>query len=116
MREFFSSVSPKGQVTLPVEVRRRWGIKPRDRVTFLVEDGSVTLVPAQSPLDESYGAVPPLKPALSVEEMTEIAAEEHALEVARKGISESAQAAQHGSGAGRIADARQQKGPQRERR
>ncbi len=86
MREFASSVSPKGQVTIPLEVRRRWGIKPRDRVTFLVEDNTVTLVPARSPLDESFGAVPPLTRPLSVEEMTEIAAEEHAHEAAHEGL------------------------------
>ena len=35
-RKYFSSVSPKGQITLPAEVRHRLGIKARDRtvVTF----------------------------------------------------------------------------------
>lgn len=86
MLELHSSVSPKGQVTIPLEVRRRWGIKPKDRVAFRVDDGTVTLTPARSPLDESFGAVPPLTQRVSVEEMTEIAAEEHAWEAAHEGL------------------------------
>jgi AbrB family looped-hinge helix DNA binding protein len=34
MSEFTSSVSPKGQVTLPQKFRERLGIKPRDRVVL----------------------------------------------------------------------------------
>jgi AbrB family looped-hinge helix DNA binding protein len=78
MEIFESSVSPNGQVTLPQELRRRWGIKPKDRVTFCVEADTVIILPARSPVEESFGAVPPLSQALSVEEMTEIATEEHA--------------------------------------
>jgi hypothetical protein len=40
----------------------------------------------RSPLDESFGAIPPLVQPLSVEEMTEIAAEEHAWETAHEGL------------------------------
>jgi antitoxin PrlF len=86
MTEFESSVSPKGQITIPLELRRRWGIKARDRVAFLVDEQTVTLVPVRSPVDESFGAVPPLERPLTVEEMTEIAAEEHAQEAARAGL------------------------------
>ena len=32
-----SSVSPKGQVTIPVEIRRLLGVKPKDKVVFRVE-------------------------------------------------------------------------------
>jgi AbrB family looped-hinge helix DNA binding protein len=86
MEEYESSVSPKGQITLPLEVRRRWGIKPKDRVAILVEEGGVRIVPIRWSVDASYGAVPPLSSPLSVEEMTEIAAEEHAQEAAREGL------------------------------
>lgn len=86
MRQFQSSMSPKGQITIPLEVRRQWGIKPRDRVTIRVQDGAVMLYPARSPVEESFGAVPPLARELTVEEMTEIAADEHAQETAREGL------------------------------
>ena len=88
MREYRSSVSPKGQITLPLEVRRRWGIKAKDRVTFRVDEheNTVVLVPARSRADENYGAIPPLPFQISDHDITELAAEEHALEIAREGL------------------------------
>jgi hypothetical protein len=47
-------------------------------VTFCVGADTVVIIPARSAVEESFGAVPPLSHTLSVEEMTEIAAEEHA--------------------------------------
>lgn len=34
-----STLTSKGQVTLPVELRRRWDLKPGDRVDFTLEPG-----------------------------------------------------------------------------
>jgi bifunctional DNA-binding transcriptional regulator/antitoxin component of YhaV-PrlF toxin-antitoxin module len=80
--EFESSVSPKGQITVPLEVRRRWGLRVRDRVVVRLDrsTGEVTLGPAASRVRESFGAVPPLGRALTVEQMIELAAAEHAVE------------------------------------
>ncbi len=86
MKIYESSLSPKGQITIPLEVRRRWRVKAKDRITFQVDGDRVTIVPTPSPVDESFGAVPPLSHPFSVEEMTEIAAEEHAHEAAREGL------------------------------
>jgi AbrB family looped-hinge helix DNA binding protein len=85
MKAFESSVSPKGQITLPLEIRRRWGIKAKDRVVIHVDEQTVTIAPARSAVDESFGAIPPLGRPLSDTEMTELAAEEHAQEAAHKG-------------------------------
>ncbi len=60
MRRFSSSVSPKGQVTIPAEVRKRLRIGPRDRVTFEVEDDVVRLVPSTFTLETACASVPPL--------------------------------------------------------
>lgn len=39
-----SILTSKGQITLPVELRRRWGLKPGDRVDFSLDpDGCVIL-------------------------------------------------------------------------
>ncbi len=81
-----SSVSSKGQITLPVEIRRRLGIKPRDRVAFSLEGDSVRVVPAGSRLAAGYGVVPALKEPLSLEETAEVAREEHALDAASEGL------------------------------
>lgn len=54
-----SSVSPKGQITIPVEIRKMLGVKPKDKVSFEVEDGKVNLVPARFTLESVFGSVPP---------------------------------------------------------
>ncbi|MFU8889980.1 MAG: AbrB/MazE/SpoVT family DNA-binding domain-containing protein, partial [Trueperaceae bacterium] len=40
-----ATMTSKGQVTVPVEVRRRLGLRQGDRVAFDVEDGVATLRP-----------------------------------------------------------------------
>ena len=86
MIEYESSVSPKGQVTIPQDVRKRWRLRPKDRVKFRVEGDSVQLVPVpHSTLADGYQSIPALPCALSDDEMTQIAAEDHAQHVAREG-------------------------------
>ncbi|MCL4543139.1 MAG: AbrB/MazE/SpoVT family DNA-binding domain-containing protein [Chloroflexi bacterium] len=80
------SVSPKGQVTIPLEYRRRLGLKPRDTVEFELEQGSVRVKPAPSRLKQIARSIPPLPQPYTDQEMTEIAAEEHARHVAREGL------------------------------
>lgn len=84
--ELVSSVSPKGQVTIPAEIRRALGVKPRDRVSFRLENGTVQLAPVQSPIDASFMAVPPLKRVRSWKDMEREVAEEQAHLAAREGL------------------------------
>jgi antitoxin PrlF len=56
-----SSVSSKGQVTIPLTVRRRLGLQEGDRVEFLIEDGKTVLRPAREtadPFAEYVGILP----------------------------------------------------------
>lgn len=87
-RDFTSSVSPKGQITLPVEVRRLLHINTRDKVVIhLEDDGHVTISkPGRTMLDKLFMSVPGLKTPLTDNEMTEIAADEHAEKTARDGL------------------------------
>ena len=84
MKAMLSSVSPKGQATLPAEIRRVLGIKPKDKVAFRLEGDEVKIVPARSPLDDSYQAVSALKPARSWKDFEAVVAEERAQAVVRK--------------------------------
>lgn len=86
MKEFLSSVSPKGQITLPAEVRRSLGIKPKDKVAIRMDDELVTIAPAANAFLAAYRSIPPLATPLSDREMTEIAAEEAAQAAAREGL------------------------------
>lgn len=59
-----STVSSKGQVTIPQEVRVRLGLKVGDRVEFVVEDDKTVLRPmrtAENPFRRYLGAYPAFK-------------------------------------------------------
>jgi antitoxin PrlF len=56
-----STVSSKGQVTVPIEVRHRLGLREGDRVEFVFEDGRTVLRPARTeknPFTAYLGAFP----------------------------------------------------------
>ena len=59
MRAMESTITQKGQVTIPQEIRTRLGLKPRDRVRFAIKDGEVRIIPAPSKILAGYGAVTP---------------------------------------------------------
>ena len=57
MRETVTRLTSKGQVTIPVEIRRALGLRPRDRVAFTLTDGVATVRPAESALERIAGSV-----------------------------------------------------------
>ncbi len=65
-----STITSKGQTTIPSEIRRRLRLKPGDRIEFVVErDGKVVLVPATVDARELKGLLAPAPRRLSLEEM-----------------------------------------------
>lgn len=44
-----TTISSKGQITVPLEIRNRLGLKKGDRVEFVLEDERTTIRPARSP-------------------------------------------------------------------
>lgn len=59
MKELITTVTRKGQVTIPSEIRRALGLKPRDKVAFSLEDREARLRPATTSLLAGFGAVKP---------------------------------------------------------
>lgn len=58
-----STISSKGQVTVPVEVRRRLGLREGDRVEFVFEEGRTVLRPVrgdENPFARWVGIAPHL--------------------------------------------------------
>jgi antitoxin PrlF len=55
-----STISSKGQITVPREIRNRLGLKEGDRVEFVVENDRTTIRPARAPENpfENVGALP----------------------------------------------------------
>ena len=60
MAEYVSTMTQKGQVTIPGELRKALKIKPKDRVAFELVDGEVRLRPISSWVESTYGTVKPL--------------------------------------------------------
>jgi AbrB family looped-hinge helix DNA binding protein len=57
-----STISSKGQVTVPQEIRKRLGLAPGDRVEFVVEGGRTVVRPARSevnPFEKYIGIADP---------------------------------------------------------
>lgn len=61
-----STISSKGQITVPREVRNRLGLRPGDRVEFVVEQGRTTIRPAgapENPFEKYVGVLPGFRDA-----------------------------------------------------
>ena len=84
VKELVATVTERGQLTLPAEVRRLLGIEPRQKVAFLIEDDQVRLVPVKYTLESAFGSVPPLNRPENFEQIIEEAMDEHAQEVVRE--------------------------------
>jgi AbrB family looped-hinge helix DNA binding protein len=56
------TLSSRGRVTLPREMRARLGIKPGQRVSVTVKDGAVHIVPIRQSRKPERGSLPRLKP------------------------------------------------------
>ncbi|MSQ40827.1 MAG: AbrB/MazE/SpoVT family DNA-binding domain-containing protein [Dehalococcoidia bacterium] len=60
MGQHTTTVTSKGQVTIPGELRRALGIKPKDRIAFELVEGEIRLRPAKSVVEATYGVVKPI--------------------------------------------------------
>ncbi|MDP9365982.1 MAG: AbrB/MazE/SpoVT family DNA-binding domain-containing protein [Chloroflexota bacterium] len=59
MRQITATMTSKGQVTVPAEVRRRLGVD-QGKVIFVLDDDEIRLRPARFTLDTVLGSLDPL--------------------------------------------------------
>lgn len=85
MREIVSTVSSKGQVTIPAEIRKHLNIKEGDKLSFVIEDeGSVRVEAPRYPNVEALrGVAGSLETPRSWDDMLQIAREDHVQEITR---------------------------------
>ncbi len=78
-KEIISTISSKGQVTLPVKIREFLGLGKNDKVAFVVNDkGNVYVKTPRFPdIASIRGSAGALKKSLTWDEMREIAIEDH---------------------------------------
>ena len=81
MQHFYTTLTERGQVTLPSEIRRKLGAKPKQKVHFEVDGDSIRIIPSAFTLESIRGMAPPLSEPKSIEEILDLAAEEHARHV-----------------------------------
>lgn len=78
MKEIVSTLTSKGQVTIPAEVRRYLGVGQGDKLSFVIaDDGTIALKAPKYPTVASLrGRVASLPTEMSYREMKEIAHED----------------------------------------
>ena len=69
MKEITTTITQRCQVTIPAEVRRVLGLKPRDKVAFTIQDREVRLMPVSFTLESAFGSV---KPSQEPEDFKEV--------------------------------------------
>ena len=80
-----SVVTRKGQITIPVEVRRALGISEGDKVSIELADDEVRIRRVGSIVEQTAGAFKSQKPTESAERLREIAEEIIADDAKRRG-------------------------------
>ena len=84
LHEHVRRLTSKGQVTVPIEIRKQLGIKPGEKVVFRVLDDRVELAAAPMNLADAFGSVQPLQRPEDFEALRETALAEHSDKVLRE--------------------------------
>ena len=66
-----STMTAKGQTTIPAEIRKKLALKPGDRILYLEEDGKVRIVAADRRTRDLKGLLPKPERPVSLEDMEE---------------------------------------------
>ena len=71
------TVTVKGQVTIPVEVRDAIGVRPHSQVTVRLQAGKVVIEPVAMTLEDAFASVKPLQSTRDYKSIRDAAIEEH---------------------------------------
>ncbi len=77
-------MTQRGQITVPVEVQRLLGLKPRDKVAFAIDGGEVRLVPVSFTAASAYSSIAPVGETDDFDEQIRQAKAERADETMQK--------------------------------
>ncbi len=72
MREYQSTITQKGQITIPYYIRNKLHLSSGNKVEFIVQDNCFIAIPINKSIKNLKGILPrPLKP-LNIEQMNDI--------------------------------------------
>lgn len=77
-----TTLTSKGQVTIPKEIRDELGLRPHDKIRFFIVDGKVGLEKAYPSLEDVAGSLP--ASGVPMEEWDRIIQDERAREYVKK--------------------------------
>jgi AbrB family looped-hinge helix DNA binding protein len=69
MKPHFSTVTSKGQVTIPLSIRDKLHLFAGSKIEFIIQNNSFAIVPINRSVTELCGALPKPSKAFSIEEM-----------------------------------------------
>jgi AbrB family looped-hinge helix DNA binding protein len=76
-KAYIATVTSKGQVTIPMEIRELLGISAQDKILFRIgKDRKIEIEPLPMTLEEAFGSVSPLNKPENFDEIYRIAREE----------------------------------------
>lgn len=84
MKQFTATITDRGQMTVPAEVRRALGLDARSKVTITLDDGKASIEPAKFTLETLRGSVKPINRPEDFEELERIVREERVATVIRE--------------------------------
>lgn len=62
MEEMITTITAKGQVTIPVSLRKKLGLEPSDKVAFVLDGETIRMRAVSRSLLSGYRAVKPRQP------------------------------------------------------
>ena len=84
MKEIVATLTQRGQVTVPAEVRRLLRVEPRGKLAFAIDGDQVRLLPARFTLESAFRSVTPRQRPEDFDRMIDQGMEENAAEVVRE--------------------------------
>lgn len=78
-KKHLGTITQKGQVTIPIEVREYLRVQPNDRIAFEIQDDGQVVIqkPSILTLDDVFGAVTPRNRPEDFKKLRDTAIEEH---------------------------------------
>ena len=83
-KEFIGLVSPKGTITIPLEVRKRFKIEPNSKVLLRLRQEALEVKPMPMTFEETFGSVTPINRPEDFQELRHKALKEKARDVISK--------------------------------